>query len=165
MVKTVVVVDDDADTLDFLELLLSLEGFQVVACAHDAGVGDIIREVRPDLVLLDLQTPTDRRAGLVLLRQLRADAGTATTKVIVMSTDRYALADHAARLGELRATSLWKLDLEQLRALLEQTSLSSHEARAPAGMDTAQQADGSSVAPEVLRPSMDATEVDMTSPS
>ena len=60
MVQTVVVVDDDPDTLDFLQLFLSMQGLHVVAFDHGDGVVEAIRDVKPDVVLLDLQTPDDR---------------------------------------------------------------------------------------------------------
>ena len=61
MVHTVV--DDDLDTLDFLQLFLSMQGLHVVAFDHADGVTEAIRDVEPDVVLLDLQTPEDRPGG------------------------------------------------------------------------------------------------------
>ena len=108
MVQTVVVVDDDLDILDFLQLFLSMQGLHVVALDHADGVIEAIRDVKPDVVLLDLQAPRDRQAGLVVLDHLRADGLTSAIPVILMTADHGALRRHAVRLQELGATPLPK---------------------------------------------------------
>jgi DNA-binding response OmpR family regulator len=54
MAYRVVVVDDDIDTLDYAELLLNEEGYEVVRCTDHADAYACIREAAPDLVVLDL---------------------------------------------------------------------------------------------------------------
>ncbi len=102
------VVDDDLDTIDFLQLFLSMQGLYVVAFDHADGVLEAIWEVKPDVVLLDLQTPEDRQAGLVVLDRLCADAQAAAIPVVLMSCDDDALRRHAGRIQELGATPLPK---------------------------------------------------------
>ncbi len=123
MMQTVVLVDDDLHTLDILQLFLSIRGLDVVAFERTDGVVEAIRELKPDVVLLDLQSREDRRAGLHLLDQLRVDTMTATIPVILMSADHEALARHADRLRDLGATCLRKpFYLDRVYLMLEQAA-------------------------------------------
>jgi diguanylate cyclase (GGDEF)-like protein len=79
----VLVVDDDPDIVRFIEMNLSLEGFEV-AVAHDGlAARTLIGRRRPDLVLLDVMMP--RVDGVELCRQLRADSLTAGIPVILLT--------------------------------------------------------------------------------
>lgn len=119
-VMTVVVVDDDLDLLDLLQLVLSLRGVHVVVCDHGPDVMNVIREAKPDLVLLDLQAPGDRRAGLEILARLRADPMTSMIPAILMTGDHDALQRHSARLVELHATPLRKpFDVDHVLHMVE----------------------------------------------
>ena len=108
MMQTVVVVDDDPVLLELLEMLVTSLGDVVFPCAHASDAVELIRQVLPDVVLLDLQAPGDRRAGLTVLAQLRAHQITASIPVILMSADHEALFRHKAHLSALGATPLRK---------------------------------------------------------
>jgi DNA-binding response OmpR family regulator len=82
LAATVLVADDDADIVRFVEIYLRLEGFEVVT-------------VRPDLVLLDVQMPG--LDGYAVCARIRAEATLAAVPVI-MVTGNYVWADvEAAR--------------------------------------------------------------------
>ena len=51
------VIDDDAAVTDLLTLLLKSQGFEVSATNNSADGLAMIREVQPDLVILDLMMP------------------------------------------------------------------------------------------------------------
>jgi len=92
----ILVVEDDAKMRRVLELLLS--GHWTVETAADAGAAiTATRERPPDLVLTDLLLPG--MDGYDFLRQLRAEAGTRTLPVIVIS----GLTEEADRLKALEA--------------------------------------------------------------
>ena len=92
----ILVVEDDAKMRRVLELLLS--GHWTVETAADARAAlAIARERPPDLVLTDLRLPG--MDGFDFLRQLRAEAGTRTLPVIVIS----GLTEEADRLQALEA--------------------------------------------------------------
>ena len=97
MNQMVVVVNDDLDTLEFLDLVLSSRGIAVVVYSVHTDAAALILRILPSLVLLDLQTPADRRAGLRVLDQLRADDATVAIPVVLMSSDHRALGRHASR--------------------------------------------------------------------
>jgi diguanylate cyclase (GGDEF)-like protein len=79
----VLVVDDDPDIVRFIEMNLTLEGFEV-AVAHDGlAARTLIARRRPDLVLLDVMMP--RVDGVELCRQLRADSLTAGIPVTMLT--------------------------------------------------------------------------------
>jgi CheY-like chemotaxis protein len=123
MLTTIVVVDDDPDTLDFLDLLLTSRGLTVVLCDHSCDPVELIQQSLPDVVLLDMQNGQDRESGMDILVRLRADDLTATTPVIVMSGDHDVFRHHAARLSDLRADSLRKpFEPEQMFTQIEQSA-------------------------------------------
>ena len=57
MGKVVLVIDDDEDLITVMEFRLSKAGFTVKK-AIDAGAGfELIKQVKPDIILLDIQMP------------------------------------------------------------------------------------------------------------
>jgi len=105
---TVLVVDDDQDILDFLDAVLTFEGYQVLTAVDGAALR-LARQARPSLILLDMQMPG--MDGGEISRRLRADPATADIPIIVMSAmDRLATTvrqlpvnDHLAKPFALRA--------------------------------------------------------------
>ena len=80
--KRVVVIDDTEDLRELLGLALTRGGFEIVAEAADGEAGiEVVREHRPDVVLLDLAMPVmDGIEALPAIRRLVPNA-----KVIVLS--------------------------------------------------------------------------------
>jgi CheY-like chemotaxis protein len=71
MAKQILLVDDDQNTVKFLSTLLSEHGFDPVS-AHDGAEGlRMVKQARPDLVVLDVMMP--KKSGFVLFQQLRQD--------------------------------------------------------------------------------------------
>jgi len=69
MSKKVLVVDDDENTVKFLSVALSENGYEPVG-AYDGEEGlQKAEETNPDLILLDVMMP--KRTGFVLFKQLR----------------------------------------------------------------------------------------------
>ncbi len=69
----VLVVDDDAALSEMLTIVLRNEGFEPRVCATgDAALG-VMREFRPDVVLLDLMLPG--KNGIDVCREIRAESG------------------------------------------------------------------------------------------
>ena len=62
--KRILVVDDEADIVEFLTQLLEDNGYEVVA-AYDGVQGmEMVKKSQPDLILLDLQMPEETGTGL-----------------------------------------------------------------------------------------------------
>ena len=80
---TVLVVDDDPVILKLLEVNFEMEGFQVVRAADGAEGLERAREVRPDIVILDVMMP--RMTGYEVAKALREDDGTAHIPIIFVT--------------------------------------------------------------------------------
>lgn len=68
--KTVLLIDDDADILSAMRLLLERQGYRVLTAA-DGNMGLAIAESEaPDLVVVDMMMP--RKSGFLVLEKLKA---------------------------------------------------------------------------------------------
>jgi CheY-like chemotaxis protein len=112
----VLIIEDDATTLEFFEQMLVEEGYIVRAVLTcEAGLAEAASHT-PDAILMDLHLPlTD---GLECLRRLRAAPLHLTTPVAILTGD-YFLAEEVAR--ELQALGarihfkpVWDADLRQI---------------------------------------------------
>lgn len=69
--RTAVVIDDEPDMANYISSVLEEQDFEVVT-ANDAATGEaLIRENRPNVILLDLMMPG--RTGIQLFARLRGD--------------------------------------------------------------------------------------------
>ena len=81
--RTVLVVEDDFDTLHPLAELLRLKGYEVCT-ATDAAQGLIAaRQQRPNLIITDIALPG--RSGLHFISAVRSDEQIKSTPIIVIS--------------------------------------------------------------------------------
>ena len=85
MAATVLVADDDADILRFVELNLRLEGFEVVTARNGPDALAKAIAVRPDLVLLDVLMPGID--GYAVCARIRAEASLAAVRVIIVTAN------------------------------------------------------------------------------
>ena len=67
--RTILIVDDEASVRDLVTRYLTHEGFTVHAADNGEAALSIARQVRPDLVVLDVMLPG--MDGLEVLRRLR----------------------------------------------------------------------------------------------
>jgi DNA-binding response OmpR family regulator len=79
--KRILVVDDRANLLALLRMILEDEHYQVSVLQEGRGAVERIREDPPDLIILDLKLADT--SGLDILESLRAQASTADIPVIV----------------------------------------------------------------------------------
>jgi DNA-binding response OmpR family regulator len=83
MSKHVLIADDEPNIVISLEFLMKREGHRVsVARDGDAALA-LIREQRPDLVLLDVMMPG--RSGFDVCQAVRADEALAGVKILMLS--------------------------------------------------------------------------------
>jgi two-component system cell cycle response regulator DivK len=82
--RTVLYVEDNEFNRKIVRQLLSRTGYRLVEASDGEGALDLVREDRPDLVLMDVQLP--RMSGLDATRALRADPATADLPVIVVTS-------------------------------------------------------------------------------
>jgi len=82
----VLVVDDDADSVDLLHRWLAMEGYDVTTAKDGAEALQRIAAERPDLVLLDLLIPAPE--GLQVIRTVKRDRAMSTVPIVVMTVKR-----------------------------------------------------------------------------
>ena len=71
MVKQVLVVDDDKNTVVYVSVMLTEHGYNPIP-AYDGDEGlQKIGESKPDLIILDVMMP--KKSGFVLFKQLKRD--------------------------------------------------------------------------------------------
>ena len=79
----VLVVDDDDVIRQLITVNLELEGFEVATAVDGQDCLDKVKDVRPDVVTLDIMMP--RLDGWEAAGRLRADPDTAGIKVVLLS--------------------------------------------------------------------------------
>ncbi len=82
----VLVVDDDADSLDLLTRWLSMEGYDALSARSGTEALQRIEADRPDLVLLDLIIPPPD--GIGVIRAVKKDRVMSTIPLVVMTVKR-----------------------------------------------------------------------------
>ena len=95
MAQHILVVDDDPDFVGLLSHILRRAGYQVAIALSGRAALERVRQVRPDLIVLDVMMP--EMNGYEVARRLRAQQGTITIP-IVMVTARALLSDHVTGL-------------------------------------------------------------------
>ncbi len=96
MGRCILVVDDDHDLLELLELVLQLEGYEVVTLQESQHACYRAAQIQPALVIQDLRMEQPD-TGWRILRQLRATPATQHIPVLIASAEP-SLEDQAARL-------------------------------------------------------------------
>ena len=79
----IVVIEDDADNLELVHILLDQGGFEVLTAMDGQSGLELVREKLPALVLLDLTIP--EIDGWHLAHQFKGDPQTQTIKVIALT--------------------------------------------------------------------------------
>jgi len=81
--KTILIIDDDDAIREFLEILLKKEGFKTEAVENGKVARELLKTMKPDLIILDLMLPG--YGGFEILRELQMDDETEKIPVIVIT--------------------------------------------------------------------------------
>ncbi|RME99675.1 MAG: DNA-binding response regulator [Chloroflexi bacterium] len=81
--KRILCIEDEAEMIDLTRLVLEREGFEVLGAVGGMQGLEIIRQEKPDLVLLDLMMPDID--GWEVYRQMKASKELANIPVIVVT--------------------------------------------------------------------------------
>lgn len=81
--KSVLIVDDNAENLKLILVLLAASGCELVTAGDAAEALRRIEQRLPDLILLDLQLPG--MDGLTLTRQLKAQERTSGVPIVAVT--------------------------------------------------------------------------------
>jgi CheY-like chemotaxis protein len=113
---TVAVVNDDTAFLHLMYQLLTDEGYETIIHVVGSTAYDMIRDQKPDLVILDIRM-SDPESGWHVLDLMRLDPETTEIPVIVCSADSSQLKEKRDHLAKYNAASLEKpFDLHDLIA-------------------------------------------------
>lgn len=83
MAEKILIVDDDADTLRLVGLMLQRQGYEVITASNGPQALQKAEEEEPDLVLLDVMMPG--MDGYEVARRLRANPITASTPILMFT--------------------------------------------------------------------------------
>jgi CheY-like chemotaxis protein len=83
----ILVVDDNPSNTKLVSFLLTAKGWDVRAAADGEEAMELVREFRPDAILMDIQLPMVD--GLELTRRLKADP--ATRHILIVAATAYAM--------------------------------------------------------------------------
>jgi DNA-binding response OmpR family regulator len=83
MAKTVLVVDDDVNTVKFLSAALEQNGYMAITALNGQEGLERVKADKPDALILDVMMP--KKTGFVLFKQLRRDEETKDLPVIMLT--------------------------------------------------------------------------------
>jgi CheY-like chemotaxis protein len=81
--KTVVCIEDEPDMIDFIKFILERRGFTLIGAVGGREGLNTVRQVKPDVVLLDLMMP--EMDGWEVHRRLNADDDLKNIPVIAIT--------------------------------------------------------------------------------
>ncbi len=79
----VLIADDDADSADIAEYVLTYHGAHVRIARNGIACMEMLRQERPTLLLLDIQMPV--KSGWMVLKEIREDTALKDLLVIAMT--------------------------------------------------------------------------------
>lgn len=120
--KTIVVINDSPEFLELAEMLLRDEQYEVKVAQFGQGALSLIKETRPDLVVLDVRLPDV--SGWDVLQALKLDPSTAALPVLICTAAVHEIEGQAPRLDQIGVDVLIKpfsieMFLDKVRALIE----------------------------------------------
>ena len=81
--KTILCIEDESEMIDLIRLILGRKGFDVKGATGGIEGIKLVREIKPDLVLLDLMMPD--MDGWEVYQQMKAEPTTRDIPVIVVT--------------------------------------------------------------------------------
>lgn len=115
--STVVVVDDDSDTVEFLCDYLAGMGLDAVSCLPGPEVAASIAQHEPSLVILDMHL--GHMTGLDVFHQLRADSTTRLVPVIFFTGSEGEFRQELPDFQALGVALVVKPNIEKLGFLIQ----------------------------------------------
>ena len=82
-IKKIVYFEDDNDMVELVRIILGREGYQIEGVAEGQVGINLVKQTRPDVILLDLMLPD--MDGWEIYRQLKKDESTLKIPVIVVT--------------------------------------------------------------------------------
>jgi CheY-like chemotaxis protein len=80
---TVLLVEDNADNRDIYRAILKHAGHEVVEAINGAEALPLVRDSRPDAIIMDVNMPV--MGGLEATREIRADASMDSVPILILT--------------------------------------------------------------------------------
>lgn len=80
----ILIVDDDPDILEGITMILESQPYRLATARDGMKCMEMIREQKPDLLILDLLMP--RMDGWGVIREMRSEPGYAEVPILVLTT-------------------------------------------------------------------------------
>ena len=131
--KRVLIVDDEPDIQIFLTAWLEDQGYETLTAADGKQGLQIVRQCRPDLILMDLKMP--RQSGVQLYRSMQLDVSLRSIPVIFVTglTDIRLFDDDCAPLPEPFARISKPIDRSVLLTAVERALAAAQSATGDTG--------------------------------
>jgi len=81
--KKILIIEDDSDFRELMKNRLSYSGFEVYEAENGVEGLKKVKEISPDLILLDIKMP--EMDGYSLIKELKANSQTASIPIIVVT--------------------------------------------------------------------------------
>ena len=81
--KTILVIDDEADTVTYLETLLRDNGYETISANNGKDGMAKVKSEHPDLVVLDISMP--EQSGMGFYREIKTDMKLAAIPVVFVT--------------------------------------------------------------------------------
>lgn len=113
--ERILIVEDDPVVVELLTEILTASDFDVRAIDSAFGAAELVRQLHPGAIVLDLGLPF--RPGSSLLSELKADPRTADVPIIILSGLTEALTDSRRELAAAVVTKPFEAEflLEAIR--------------------------------------------------
>ncbi|MBN2422321.1 response regulator [Candidatus Woesearchaeota archaeon] len=85
--KKIMIVDDEPHLIELVRAILEAESFEVVTASNGQEALDLLKTVKPDLILLDMMMPS--MSGREVCEKIRANSKTKNLKVIFLTVARF----------------------------------------------------------------------------
>jgi two-component system, OmpR family, response regulator VicR len=83
MKKRIIVIEDEMDIAELVKLVLETEDFEVLTVLDPVVAYDMVKQHKPDAILLDLSMP--RLNGWEVFKQIRSDPEFASVPIAILT--------------------------------------------------------------------------------
>ena len=83
MPETIMIVDDEPDTIDLTRKILSKEGHQIIEAISGTECLEILKNEKPDLILLDVMVPNEN--GWEICKKIKTNDETKDIPVVMFT--------------------------------------------------------------------------------
>lgn len=87
MTKKIMVVDDEENLLELVKTIFEKEGFEVISASNGKECLEKLKEVKPDLILMDMMMPG--MSGRETTEKIRENPETKNLKIVFLTVARF----------------------------------------------------------------------------